>query len=239
MTEPIPIQRARSALAGGESRRGPARIYVYAAIRDAIVRTELAPGARLSENELGQQLGVSRTPVREALGRLRDDRLVEVVPQLGTFVSRISVRAIGEAQFIREALECAAVRQGAELAGDDQITALEQNLAAQKRATESGDIEAWYLLDEAYHHALCDLSGHPTVWSVSERAKSHINRVRRISLTLPDYLPERLAEHGEIVDAIAAHEARPAEETLRHHLRMVLGEVARIRDQHPEYFEEL
>jgi DNA-binding GntR family transcriptional regulator len=238
VTDPIPIRRARLD-PGAPRRRVPARIFVYAAIRDAIVRAELAPGTQLSENELAKKLGVSRTPVREALGRLRDDRLVEVVPQLGTFVSRISVRAISEAQFIRAALECAAVRRGAELAGDEDIAALEQNLAAQKRAAEGGDLEAWYLLDDAYHHALCDLSGHPTVWSVSERAKSHVNRVRRISLALPDYLSEGLVEHREIVEAIAAHEAGPAEEMLRHHLRMVLGEVARIRDQHAEYFEEL
>jgi DNA-binding GntR family transcriptional regulator len=237
LTEPIPIDRAR--LTRPDSPRAPARLFVYAAIRDAIVRAELAPGARLSENELAEQLGVSRTPVREALGRLRDDRLVEVVPQFGTFVSPLSTQAIGEAQFIREALECAAVKHGADLATDEDIAALEQNLAAQQRACDSSDLEAWYLLDDAYHHALCDLSRNPTVWSVSERAKSHINRVRRISLSMPDYMPERLIEHRSIVEAIEAHEANRAEETLRHHLRMVLGEISHIRERHPEYFEEL
>lgn len=237
MAKPIPIHRSRLRPVE-HGRPTPARIFVYAALRDSIVRADLPPGAQLSENELAEQLGVSRTPVREALARLRDDRLVEVVPQLGTFVSRISVRAIGEAQFIREALECAAVRSGAELASEEDVAVLEQNLAAQKQATESGDLEAWYLLDDAYHHALCDLSRHPTVWSVTERAKSHINRVRRISLSLPDHLPERFAEHREIVEAIAAHETTRAEDTLRRHLRMVLKEVGRIRDLHPDYLEE-
>jgi DNA-binding GntR family transcriptional regulator len=211
MTAPVQVGQARLARAG-LPRKTPARIFVYAAIRGAIVRAELAPGSQLSENELAEQLGVSRTPVREALARLRDDRLVEVVPQLGTFVSRISFRALGEAQFIREALECAAVKRGAELAGEEDVAALEGNLAAQKRATESDDLEAWYLLDDAYHRMLCDLSGHPTVWSVSERAKSHINRVRRISLLMPDYLAQRLSEHREIAEAVAAHEGERAEQ---------------------------
>lgn len=236
MAEPIPISSARGA--GSVGRNAPARLRVYATLRDAIVRAELPPGTQLSENELAEQLGVSRTPIREALGRLRDDRLVTVVPQLGTFVAKISTQAVTDAQFIREALECAAIRPAAERARDDDIAALEENLHSQERARDSGDIDAWYLLDDAYHRALCDLSGHPAVWSVSERAKSHLNRLRRISLTMPDYIPEMIVEHRAVVDAVGRHDPDAAESTLRHHLRMVLREVPRIREQHPEYFEE-
>ena len=91
---------------------------------------ELEPGRQLSENELAALLGVSRTPIREALVRLRDERLVEIVPQLGTFVTRIATPAVADAQFIREALECAAIRRAAELATEDDIAALEDNLRA-------------------------------------------------------------------------------------------------------------
>lgn len=237
MGDAIPIGVARAGR-GPSPKAGPARLFVYAAIRDAIVRAELVPGARLSENELAEQLGVSRTPIREALGRLREDRLVEVVPQLGTFVSRISTQAVTDAQFIREALECAAIRAAAERAGEEDIAALEQNIRSQERAREGGDMDAWYLLDDAYHRALCDLSGHPAVWAVSERAKSHLNRLRRISLGMPDYIPEMISEHRAVVDAVAAQDPDAAETALRHHLRMVLREVPRIREEHPEYFEE-
>src|SRR3954471_1060919 len=88
----------------------PARERVYDALREAIVSAELEPGRRLSENELADLLGVSRTPVREALVRLRDDRLVAIVPQLGTFVTLIGSDAVADAHFVREALECSAVR---------------------------------------------------------------------------------------------------------------------------------
>src|SRR4051812_2280005 len=87
-----------------------ARDHAYDRLRAAIVTADLEPGRQLSETELAGRLGISRTPVREALVRLRDDRLVEVVPQLGTFVARIRDSAVADAQFIREALECAAVR---------------------------------------------------------------------------------------------------------------------------------
>jgi DNA-binding GntR family transcriptional regulator len=236
VADPIPISAARAGGSPG-SRRGPARLAVYAAIRDAIVRAELPPGARLSENELAEQFGVSRTPIREALGRLRDDRLVEVVPQLGTFVTRISTQAVSDAQFIREALECAAVRAAAEQAGEEGVATLEENLQLQERARDKGDFDSWYLLDDAYHRALCDLSGHPAVWGVSERAKSHLNRLRRISLTVPDYMPSMIVEHREVADAVERHEPDAAETALRHHLRMVLREVPRLREAHPDYFE--
>lgn len=239
-TQPRELKLVRGAGSGSPhpSRRSPARLFVYASIRDAIVRAELAPGARLSENELAEQMGVSRTPIREALGRLRDDRLVDVVPQLGTFVAKIGAQGISDAQFIRESLECAAVRRAAELAGEEDIADLEENLRSQDRAAEAGDLDAWYLLDDAYHRALCDLSGHPIVWSVSDRAKSHLNRLRRISLTMPDYMPVMLDEHRGIVAAIAERDPDSAEDALRSHLRTVLRELPRLRELHPEYFEE-
>ena len=213
-------------------------MQVYATLRQAIVRGDVEPGRQLSENELAAEFGVSRTPVREALARLRDDRLVEIVPQLGTFVSPINPQAVADAQFIREALECAAVRRAAELAGEDDIAHLAENLDAQDRANAAGDLDAFYLLDDAFHQGLCDLSGHPTVWAVSERAKSHLNRIRRLSLGAPDYLPEMISEHREVLAALAEHEPVLAETTLRHHLRMVLREVPRLRAQHPGYFAE-
>jgi GntR family transcriptional regulator, rspAB operon transcriptional repressor len=236
MNEPTPLRPVPDP--GAAEKRGPARPFVHAAIRDAIVRAELAPGAKLSENELAERFGVSRTPIREALGRLRDDRLVQVVPQSGTFVARISLQAVSDAQFIREALEVAAIRPAAELAGPEDVALLEENIQSQERVSGTGDHDAWYLLDDTFHRMLCDLSGHPAVWPVSERAKSHLNRLRRISLSLPDYLPEMVVEHRVIVEAVGAHDPDAAEKALRHHLRMVLREVPRIREQHPDYFEE-
>jgi DNA-binding GntR family transcriptional regulator len=222
-------------------RRGagtPARIQVYAAVRQAIVRGDFAPGRQLSENELAGELGVSRTPVREALARLREERLVEVVPQLGTFVSAIDPRAVADAQFIREALECAAVRRAAELAGEDEVAALAENIDAQERASGARDLDAFYALDDAFHQKVCDLSGHPTVWAISERAKSHLNRIRRLSLKTPSYLPEMIAEHREVLAALAENDPDLAESALRHHLRMVLREVPRLRTDHPDFFAD-
>jgi GntR family transcriptional regulator, rspAB operon transcriptional repressor len=238
MAEPIPIRGGDAPEGSSKPRRTSSGPYLYAALRDLIVRAELAPGERLSETELGDRLGVSRTPVREALGRLRDDRLVEVRPQIGTFVSRISPQAVSDAQFIREALECTAVRVSAELADEESMAQIEENLRAQERAVARTDIDSWQLLDDTFHRSLCDLSGHPAVWPVNERAKSHLNRLRRLSLTMPDYLATMVDAHRAVSDAVAIHDPDAAEVALREHLRAVLREVPKIREQHPDYFEE-
>ena len=213
-------------------------MQVYAALRDAIVRGTLEPGQQLSENTLAGEMGVSRTPIREGLSLLREDRLVETVPQLGSFVARLNPVAIGDAQFIREALECAAIRLSAQVAGEADIAELEENLQGQERARDTGDVDAFYLLDDSFHHTLCDLSGHATVWTVSERAKAHLNRVRRLSLRMPNYLEEMIAEHHEVLNAVAANDSDLAESLLRAHLRTVLREVPRMREEHPDFFEE-
>jgi DNA-binding GntR family transcriptional regulator len=222
-----------------ERRSGvPARTQVYVTLRDAIIRAELPPGRKLSENELATWLGVSRTPIREALVRLRDERLVAIVPQLGTFVSYISPQAVSDASFIREALECSAIRETALKATEDDVAALEENLRAQERADERGDFDAFYVLDEEFHRVLCDLSGHATVWAVSQRAKGHLNRIRRLSIPMPTYIGEMIVEHRDVVAAVAEHDPDLAEERLRHHLRMVLREIPQIRSENPDYFEE-
>src|SRR6476620_12063152 len=116
-----------------------AGLAVYDALRQAIVSTELEPGRQISENEIADKLGVSRTPVREALARLRDDQLVQIVPQLGTFVSRISVTGVDDAQFLREALECAAVRLVADQADSDDVEDLLELIALQEDARDATD----------------------------------------------------------------------------------------------------
>jgi DNA-binding GntR family transcriptional regulator len=215
-------------------RGGPARTHVYATLRHAIVAASLEPGRQLSENELAAWLGVSRTPVREALQRLSEEGLVAVVPQLGTFVTRIGASGVGDAQFVREALECAAIRVAAVRADTDDVARLE----AIVRRQEGADFDAFYALDDELHRALCDLSGHGIAWELSQRAQGQLNRVRHLSLPMPSYLSEMIAEHRAVVAAVAAHDPDGAEQALRHHLRMVLSSLPTSRSQHPDYFEE-
>jgi DNA-binding GntR family transcriptional regulator len=217
---------------------GPASRQAYRAIREAIIVAELEPGQRLSENELAERLAVSRTPIREALIRLRDERLVQIVPQLGTFVTRISTAAVEDAQFIRESLECAAVRLAATRASSADLAALDAFVRRQAEVVEHGDYERFAVLDDEFHAALCELADRPVAWEVAQRVKGHLNRVRRLSLPQPNYLDEMVSEHRSVLEAMVQRDPDGAEATLRHHLRMVLSALPMIRSEHPEYFED-
>lgn len=207
-------------------------------LRERILSADVEPGRKLSENELARELGVSRTPVREALAALRDERLVAIVPQLGTFVTLISEQAVGDAAFVREALECAAIRYAAERSGTSDLESLQANIAAQERAQLEGDHQAFDRLDDDLHRSLCQIGGREIAWNLSHRANGHLDRIRRLSLPEPGYLGEMVAEHREVVAAVAAGDADRAEATLRHHLRMVLSSVPDIRQSHPDFFAE-
>jgi DNA-binding GntR family transcriptional regulator len=206
--------------------------------QEEIVALQFPPGQPLSEKELSIRYGVSRTPVREALIQLADDGLVEIYPQTGTFVARISVHGVTEAQFIREALECAALRRAVQLVTDEDVQRLEENLERQRTAYAANDIDTFYLLDEALHQALVERSGFPGVWRVAQRAKVHLNRARRLSLPTVSTIGELIEQHAGIVAAVAARDAARAESQLAEHLRMVLADLPALQRTYPDYFIE-
>jgi GntR family transcriptional regulator, rspAB operon transcriptional repressor len=217
-------------------RRRPGRGQAYHLFRDAIISGELEPGRQLSENELATRLGVSRTPVREALVRLRDDRLVEIVPQLGTFVTPISEAAVGDAYFVREALECAAVREAAARGQKQDIAALRAILARQADVRATEDYARWFVLNDEFHRALSDLSGHPVAWTLICRVSGQLDRIRRLSLPQPRYLDQALGEHRLILKAVARGDPDAAEDAMRHHLSMLLTGLPLLRSSYPDYF---
>jgi DNA-binding GntR family transcriptional regulator len=212
------------------------RAQVYAMIQEEIVALEFKPGQPLSEKELAVRYGVSRTPAREALLQLADEGLVEIYPQSGTYVARISVHGVTEAQFIREALECAALRRAVERITAADVKRLELNLDHQRDAQEANDVATFYILDEAFHQALVERSGFPGVWPVAQRAKVHLNRARRLSLPEISTVGELIDQHAHVLERVAAGDARAAEAALAQHLRMVLADLPQLQREYEDYF---
>jgi len=207
---------------------------VYKLLRDKIIQGELEPGERISEAEISKVLEVSRQPVREAFIRLRNDGLVEVRPQRGTFVTKIYVDAVSDARFIREAIEVEIVRLLAETCTPEQIARLREIIEEQRLASAS-DIEKFFYLDESFHRLLADFAGKGTVWTVVGRLKAHFDRVRYLSSSKKP-LDRVIDHHAAIVDALAAHDASKAERVIRDHMKEVLIDLPKIMAQQPEIF---
>ena len=124
---------------------------VYRGLRQDIVALKLAPRTRLSEKELSLQLGVSRSPIREALLKLADEGLVWIRPQSGTAVAPISIRDVYDGQFVREALECAGVEKAIANLQDEHCVWLRGILAEQRHHLRAKDEDAFFQSDEAMH----------------------------------------------------------------------------------------
>lgn len=237
-------------------RRGTTREVVHTELRRRILTLTTPPGAPISENDIAADLGVSRTPVREALILLGDEGLVEVYPQVGTFASLVDIERVRDAQFLRESVEVASL---ASLAGDrgdggggrgdgegdgdgtsgarldpEVLARLRENIAAQREALE--DSERFFDLDEAFHRDLMTLAGHGGVWPSVVSAKGHLDRARRLGMAEIRPASQNLEQHAAILDAAAAGRGEEAVALLRRHLRSVLEDVVRIRELHPELF---
>jgi DNA-binding GntR family transcriptional regulator len=217
--------------------RGSARELTFKALRRGIVSLALAPATPLSENELAKEFGVSRTPVRESLILLREEGLVEVVPQVGTFVSQVDLDRVAEAQFIREAIECTALAGLTDTdASSPILQRLRTNLRQQREAQADGDGERFFALDEEFHRLLLELSGRQGAWSSVDAAKAHLDRARRLSLMGTRAIGDLVDQHLRVVEAIEHGAVASAVAALRTHLRTVFDDIERIRRESPELF---
>lgn len=204
-----------------------------AAIRDL----RLPPGAVLSETDLARQLGVSRTPVREAFARLADAGLIRVVPQVGTKVARIRMVEAEEARFVRENLEIACLKIVCRLP-DRDVTRLRRLIDEQQSAHAVHDLDAFFAADESMHVEIFAMSGFAGAWEAVQRKKLQLDRIRRLSLPEPTTIAELIGEHRAIVDAIEVGSTRNGIKTLRAHARRALLKAPELQQRYPDYFEQ-
>ncbi|MBW8322872.1 MAG: GntR family transcriptional regulator [Arenimonas sp.] len=226
--------RAEPAALEQSSAVGP---QLYRLLRDRIVKGDLAPGVRISESEIAASYKVSRQPVREAFIKLAEESLVEVRPQRGTYVRRISVPAVMTARFVREAVEADLVRAAARAVTPNILALLDNNLVAQRAVVDSDDPSRFMELDEAFHRLLAEAAGQPAIWDILEDLKTQMDRVRHISTR--QFPRERLIDqHAAIVAALRSGDPAAAEAEMRTHLKGVLTDLPAIAEAMPEFFDE-
>lgn len=214
----------------------PMTAQVHAMLRRAIITLQLKPSEALSEKELSLKLSVSRTPVREALIRLAEEGLVDILPQRGSFVAPIRISEVKEAQFIREALETAVIRRAAEEGTEPFVAELEANLRRQESAAKAKDFELFLQLDEAFHRAISESFGLAQSWRLIQNVKAQLDRVRYLSLPEPGHLPKLQAQHALVTQAIKVKDPELAVIVMRKHLQEVFNSVELLMREQPNLF---
>lgn len=215
----------------------PASARIYDMLREWIVGGQMLPGAAVSEKELAERHAVSRTPVREALLRLADERLVDIFPQRGTFISRINVEALRDGMVIREALERVAVRRAAAQVSDADIAELRLVLERQQASERACDWPGFHAEDEEFHRRIAVLSGHPNLWRVARQEKVQIDRCRVLHLPISGRREMVMEEHRAILDGLATRDPDAADRAMAEHLGNVLPGLDELLRARPDYFE--
>jgi DNA-binding GntR family transcriptional regulator len=209
---------------------------VYLRLRRRIVEMAMLPGTRVVERDIAEEFGTSRTPVHEAVQRLADEGLIEIVPRSGTFVARIPLDALEEANLVRQALETAIIEKAAQRVTPDDTARLRDILAEQEAAIASNDFGAFHRTDERFHALLAELSGYPGVWPIIQQAKTQMDRYRQLTLPLEGRMAGVLEEHRAVVDAIEARDPAQAVAAMREHLDHVMPVLEITRKLRPEFF---
>lgn len=209
---------------------------VYEFLRRAIIMMEIAPGDAIVEKDICAQLDISRTPVREAVQKLAEEGLVNVVPHSGSYVSRISYQVAEEGFVIRRALEIESVRRAALRFTEPGGQELQAIMARMRDLVSTGQLDRYIEEDDALHSALARMSGMPRIWKFITMAKVHLDRMRQLSAPVPGHLAMVTEQHAAIVAAVGAGKADQAELAMRIHLESSFEVMTRLYQEKASMF---
>ena len=196
----------------------PLRDAVFQTLRQSILSGILQPGERLMELQLAHQLGVSRTPVREAIRRLEQEGLAQTLPRRGAIVADITRTDLEDVLEVRMALEVLAVQKACRAITQEQIRKLQKTAGEFEQCIEREDITAAALSDELFHEIIVESTGNRRLLQLLQNLRSQLYRYRLEHLKNPSSHPELIREHKLILDALNKHDEALAEEAIRTHI---------------------
>ena len=199
-------------------------------LRELIASGALAPGARLDERALAEQLGVSRTPLREAIAKLAKEGLVEQRPYRGNFVRTFTPRQVNHLYETRMVLEGLAARRAVANLTDDGLAELTETLDAIQHALELGDLAAFSASDERFHSTIARLSGNETVIESLERLRAQVQLIRFTANQDPDLVERTARERPAILEALRDRDGDRAARLMEEHIDGVRRNVLRRLD---------
>jgi DNA-binding GntR family transcriptional regulator len=200
---------------------------VLAAIKDDLFSFRLLPGARFSENEVAQRLGVSRTPVREALYKLEREGYIQVLSRSGWSVREFNFEYFENLYDVRVVLELAAVRRLCEMESPPPLDELRESWLVPVEARLT-DAVAVGKMDERFHEVLVAAAGNPEMARMYHDVTERIRIIRRLEFTMPERIRQTYSEHAQILRAVLKRKNDTATLLLRSHIEMAKAEVRKI-----------
>jgi DNA-binding GntR family transcriptional regulator len=200
-------------------------------LKREIMANRYAPGSELLEVPLSRELGVSRGPIREALHRLEAEGLVEITPRRGAVVISLTKRDFLEAYQVREALEALGVRLAVARLTDDQLAHIDELMEQLSVHTASGDMEAFFEVNAAFHAAFVEASGNRKLIELHRRLMAQMNRYRGPSARLRGNVEQSIAEHRAIVSAARERDADRAVAMLMRHIEVPQRSIETLTDE--------
>lgn len=221
-----PMKQRRARIAVTVPRANLAQA-VYEQLKSDIFEFRLIPGARFSENEVAHRLGVSRTPVREALYRLAQERFLEVHAKSGWSVGALDFDRFDQLYDVRLIVELAALRKLCDGTPSDDLSVLRRNwlVSARLRLTDG---KAVAVLDEQFHAALVAATGNTELARIYNDIAERIRIVRRLDFTQAERIDRTYEEHAEILRAVLTRKAEQASMLLKAHIEASKLEVRKI-----------
>ncbi len=210
--------------------------YAFRVIKENIISLKLKPDTMISEKTLSIELGISRTPVREALNNLSQTGIIEIIPQTGIYITKIDYNLVEEARFLRMQLELGVVKKLCNVDGHLDYTELEQNLKLQEFYMLNDDRDNFFVLDNKFHELLFDYANKPQSHQIMKNMQIHFDRVRRLNLETVDDTVEILNDHKNIFAAITKKDTKKSRTLIRLHLSRYEIDRKYLESKYSEYF---
>ncbi|PTW58982.1 GntR family transcriptional regulator [Breoghania corrubedonensis] len=229
-----PLKQRMTGLLSNAGRGKPKAELAYDFLRDAVITMKLPPDATLAEKELCAELGISRTPLREAVLRLAHEGLLTIVPGGGTYVNKISLRGVLQGHLVRSSIEFRIVRLAARAYNPEHDRDFDLLLYLQEEANRRGDYDQALRVDTDFHRLLCRVAGFPDIWQIVHNATGQLDRVRYRAFDKSGMTQEIVVEHRALYDALRAKDGNRAHALLRKHLDDISHIIDFVRASAPE-----
>lgn len=220
-----------------EMKRMTAAEQIYHEIYSRIILLELKPGENLNVKQMLNEVGVSRSPLRDALLKLQDDNLVEIFPQKGSRVSKINLNQLEVERFMRTTLELAAVPLFAQKCIKEDLLKMRSAIESQKIAMEGNNFKDFLIADDEFHEVIFAGIGMERIWNITKNQSGNYRRFRVLSSFVSRILSDIVDEHEDIVKAFTNKDADLVLKLDRAHLTKVHTELDILQREYPDYFE--